>query len=684
MAGRETRKGSSRARHPQSNGRARVQKGKQRQHSLPFRDHGEPDQQQAGEVAHAFVPGPAYFPPLSDPGCLPGNKPVPGAFGPIRAIPKNHPMEDVNFKTNKPFPDNRQVPPPIRVLRGSELEQIQPANVQGYSWAVAAGYDGPLLPNPALTAMLPKDGHGPENQGIRFFTGEGESSRDTSPSGDELVRLAKVHAYQKRLKPNSIAVPTVKLPRLRGVAVIQLWDKKEDGYIVLPDIRKTVSSLVESLPALSRGFLANHLISTWKDREWHATGVPRPEYPDWTSRTISKCRITNRGHSNGYRSFGDLAQLDFDSVSLENFSILKAGDIPEFKDMSVLQREEFRPEFNIFQHLVRHPELVIIMAKYLRVQELLILNYMSRPFHHVVRNRITGIIISQAQRRAMESAQIFPFRCFGKLCFTDPNKQPHQVPERAEAGEIRQVPSFRWLLMICYREMVCHQIVTIMAEDGLPVPDSCTSVLKKIWLLLDIPDNKRRIALVRQASIFSDLDLFFAMMIFIKIDMRFTDPVTGNGKDGMRRLLLAQPSLTILWRALGRTALVSKLEVMKLYVRWKYHPPHAERGQTIFGIPPDEIGRMQYEAWGKTGSRRILLRPDELIIRESIRRGLNLQLHYTDMFLWGYVNPRTRDNTATEIPPRTLERLEGMEEILMSREERARSRFALVAFPPRA
>ncbi|EGE04082.1 hypothetical protein TEQG_03114 [Trichophyton equinum CBS 127.97] len=664
MAGRETRNGPSRARRPQSQGRARARKGKQRQQSLPFRDHGEPDQQQVDELAHVFVPGPAYLPQLSDPRYLPRYNP--DAFGPIGVIREDHPMLDFNLDTKKPFPGNKQDPLAPHVLRSAELEQIHPANVQGYDWAIAAGYDGPLLPNPPLTDMLPKDSHGPENQGIRFFSGEVESSRDTSPSGAELVRLAKAHAYQKGLKPNSIAVPTVKLPKLRGVVVKQLRDKKEDGPIVLPEIRKTVSSLVGSLPPLSRGFLANHLISTWKDREWHATGVPRLEYPDWTSRTISKCRITNRGHSNGYRSFGDLAQLDFDSVSLENFSIAKAEDIPEFKDMSVVQREEFRPGFNIFQHLVRHPELVIIMAKYLRVQELLILYCMSRPFHHIIRNRITGIIISQAHRRAMESAQIFPFRCF--------------VPERAETGELRQVPSFRWLLMICYREMVCHQIVTIMAEDGLPVPDNCTSVLKKIWLLLDIPDNKRRTALVRQTSIFSDLDLFFAMMFFIKIDMRFTDPVTGNGKDGMRRLLLAQPSLTMLWRALRRTALVSRLDVLKLYVRWRYHPPHPERGQTIFGIPPDEIGKMQYEAWGMTQSRRILLRPDELIMRESIRRGLNLQLHYTDMLLWGHVNPRTRGNTATEIPPRALERLEGMEEILVSMEELCETKFEIPAF----
>lgn len=688
MADRGPRNRSSRPQRPQSKGKARINKGKQRQEPLPIRSREQSNQQQVDEFPPGFVPGPAYLPQLSGPGRLPEYIPIANAFGRTRVIPEDPPMPKFDLDANKPFADKRKVPSPIHVRKSTGPEQIFPANVQGYQWAVAAGYDGCLLPNPPLTDMLLRGNHSSEDRGIQFFSHGFEPTQAqcwVEPTTAELVHSAQGHAYPKGLKPKSVAVPTVKLPGLRGVVVKKARDSEEDdGPVVLPDIRRVVRLLVATLPRLSRGFLADHIISTWKNRDWHATGVPRPEYTDWTTRTISRCRITNRGHSNGYRSFGDFAQLDFDSVSLENFSIMKSNKLPDFRDMSVVHRGSSRPEFNIFQHLVKHPELVIIMAKYIRVQELLILYSMSRPFHHIVRNRITGIIISQAQRRAMESAQIFPFRCFSKLCFTDPARQPHPIPERARVGELRQVPSFRWLLMVCYREMVCHEIITIMAEDGVPVPDVCSSVLKKIWLLMDIPDNNRRLALVRQTSIFSDLDMFFAMLLFVKFDMRFTDPITGNGKDGMRRLLLAQPSLTMLWRTLKRTALASKLEVMKLYVRWRYRPPHPERGQTIFGVPPNEIGMTQYEGWGKTRSRYILLRPDELIIRESIRRGLNLQLHYTDMFLWGYVNPRLRSNTEIETFPRTLDRLEGMEEILVSKEERQRAKFAMSAVRRRA
>ncbi|EFR01191.1 hypothetical protein MGYG_04193 [Nannizzia gypsea CBS 118893] len=682
MADKGTRKGSLGARRAQNKGKTRINKGKQRQEPPPIRPQEQSNQQQVGELPLGFVPGPAYLPQLSGPGHLPEYKPVPNASGRIRVVPEDPPMPKFELDANKPFTDKRRVSNPLHVRKSTGPEQIFPANIQGYQWAVAAGYDGCLLPNPPLTAIL-KDNHVSEDRGSQFSGREFEPNQHQcyiNPTTAELIHLAQGHAYTKGLNPKSVAFPTVKLPALRGVVVKAPRDSKEEsGPVVLPDIRKAVRLIVATLPHLSRGFLADHIISTWKNRDWHAIGVPRPEYTDWTSRTISRCRITNRGHSNGYQSFGDFAQLDFDSPSLGNFSIMKSKYFPDFRNMSVVPRESSKPEFNIFQHLVKHPELVIIMAKYLRVQELLILYSMSRPFHHIVRNRITGIIISQAQRRAMESSQIFPFRCFNKLCFTDPARQPHPVRERAMAGEVRQVPSFKWLLMVCYREMVCHEIVTIMAEDGVPVPGVCSSVLKKIWLLMDIPDNHRRLALVRKGSIFSDVDLFFAMLLFVKFDMRFTDPITGNGKDGMRRLLLAQPSLTVLWRALRRTALVSKLDVMKLYVRWRYHPPHPELGQTIFGIPPNEIGMTQYEGWGKTRSRYVLLRPDELIIRESVRRGLNLQFHYTDMFLWGYVNPRTRGNTEIETFSRTLDRLEGMEEILVPKEERMRAKLAMSA-----
>ncbi|EDN02624.1 predicted protein [Histoplasma mississippiense (nom. inval.)] len=358
----------------------------------------------------------------------------------------------------------------------------------------------------------------------------------------------------------------------------------------------------------------------------------------------------------------------FKKRKLENCSCQTPCQVPGLEGV----RQQYEKPFNIFEEILKRPDLTLLLAKHLRVQELLILYRISRDFHNVVNTRFTTVIQAQASARAPESAKIFPPRCYAKLCIPDPGLRPHPVARRAAVGETRKVPSFRWLLMVCFREMVCHEIITILAEDGVPVPDRCAETMKKIWLLMDIPDNARRIGLAQNCEIFTDVDLFFATLFFVKLDMRFTDPITGSGKDGMRRLLLAQPSLSMLWRTLKRTALISKLDVMRLFVRWKYQPRQDQRGLSIFGIPAHEVGIVQYQGWGRTRNRTLLQRPDELLLKESIRRGLELQQRYTDMFLWGYINPNTMQDYPPVLRRRQMERMEGLEEMLVPVEDRGK------------
>ncbi|KAI5281159.1 hypothetical protein KEM54_003400 [Ascosphaera aggregata] len=426
--------------------------------------------------------------------------------------------------------------------------------------------------------------------------------------------------------------------------------------------------------------------------------VPRLGEPVQLSRiprSIDPLRLRNRGHSDGFTSFGERASVDMPGASLEHFSLSKRrrsdeddyygvdGDDDGDEDgddenegggrpRAARRRARNDPNLSesILVRIMKHPELAIFLARFLRVQDLISLYAISRDFHGIVNHRFTTVVMSQALKRAPESARIFPFRCYATLCQEDPAERPHPLPRRAIVGDVRTVPTFRWLKMICFREMVVHQIMVMMAEDGVPVPGECRTAIKKLWLLMDIPDNLRRIGLIQNDKIFSDQDLFFATMFFIKLDMRFTDPLTGSGTDGMKRMLLSQPSLSYLWRALRRTILVSKLDVIRMFVRWKYVPEESERDQTIFGIPPEEVGIVQYEAWGKSTSRIPLQRPDELVMKESIRRGLKLHKKYTDMFLWGYVNPNTFENLGPQVLERSLGRLEGLEKELIPPQDR--------------
>lgn len=304
-----------------------------------------------------------------------------------------------------------------------------------------------------------------------------------------------------------------------------------------------------------------------------------------------------------------------------------------------LDERYINKNFNIFHAIMRHSELAFILAKHLRVRDLISLYAISRDFHKLMNTRFTAMILSQATEKAPESARVFPFRCYHSLCIEDPAQNPHPDLARASSGENRHVPSFRWLLMVCWRETVVSDIMRMMEEEGVGMPKECTLTIKKLWFLMDVPDNVRRIGIIQNERLWTYLDLLFATLFFVKLDMRFTDPLSGGGRDGMRRLILAQPSFMLLWKLLRRTALQTHFDTLKAYIRWKYRPMPHEANIHIFGVPPEEVGSLQFEGYGKTGSRVRLQRTDELILKESIRRKLNMQERYIDMFLWGYVNP---------------------------------------------
>lgn len=341
----------------------------------------------------------------------------------------------------------------------------------------------------------------------------------------------------------------------------------------------------------------------------------------------------------------------------------KRAKLMELKDEFAGKDEDIvmedKEEFSILGSFLRNAELTLELAKHLRIQELISLYSISKDFHQTVNNHLTTTLVAQAQFRAPESAAIFPFRCYARLCIDDPAGRPHPVEKRAAEGEVRKVPSLRWLKMVCYREMVCHDIMIMMANGGQRLPGYCELVLKKLWFLMDVPDNARRISIIQNRDIWADIDIFFAIMLFIKMDMRFTNPVKGSGRDGLRRLLLSQRGLTMFWKTLNRTALTSSMDVTEAYVRWKYTPRENEINQPIFNVPAGEVGRLQYEGWGRAGNNVKLERPDELILMEAVHRQMGIQRHYMEMCLWGLSPTAQRDESGQW--RRLLPRLEGFE-----------------------
>ena len=154
-------------------------------------------------------------------------------------------------------------------------------------------------------------------------------------------------------------------------------------------------------------------------------------------------------------------------------------------------------------------------------------------------------------------------------------------------------------------------------------------------------------------KLWTDDDLKLASMFFVKLDMRFSHPVHGSGDVALRELLLAQRGLSLLYKTLRGEALVCKLEVLQQYVRSCYKVPKDKpelHKYSVMGVPPKEIGMLGFEFWGKTGSKVKLMRPDQLVAAEGVRRGLQLSRKMLGFMMYGFVNPRTGKNVEVNIP----------------------------------
>jgi hypothetical protein len=312
----------------------------------------------------------------------------------------------------------------------------------------------------------------------------------------------------------------------------------------------------------------------------------------------------------------------------QNLMRLQNNDTP----LNVRRNRDF------FGGLSQYPELVLEICKHLRCKDFISLYAISKDFHETINGHMTHLMKTCASYHAPESAKIFVFTFYEQLCMIDPVGRPHPfIPNR-----VRKVPSLKWLQMVMHRERVVRDILACMARQGHRMPKSMSLTLKKMWLTMDISTCAGRVKLMHNQQFWTDFDLYNVMMFVVKLDMRCNDPLIGPGDDGLRKLFLGQRGLTPLRNLLKRTAYKTILEVIELAVRYEYtmKTEHILRRLSIFGVPWYEVGRGHLEGWG--AGRAHLYRVDELMLRESARRGLQLGTHLVEIMFWGYVDPVTK------------------------------------------
>ncbi|TID23122.1 gtp cyclohydrolase i [Venturia nashicola] len=301
--------------------------------------------------------------------------------------------------------------------------------------------------------------------------------------------------------------------------------------------------------------------------------------------------------------------------------------------------------FQMLAEFMRHPELILNLAKVLHPTSLVHLYAISKPFHFIMNSHYTTYIKTNMDHHAPGSNLIFPWRCYGRLTIKDPGWRPKHASNPASGA--RDIPSLRWLQMVVYREEIVRDILTALSKYGLLLPHDIERAVKKMWFLCDLPGNASRIGVLHNTGYFHDRDIFLSQMFMMKLDMRFTDPVEGCGETHLRRLFFGCRNFVPL-----RDFLIGRLSLSHLLQRivwYQYNPTGVIRALQlpILGIANHQVGQGNTENWGR-GTQR-LLRVDEGIAREAIRRELNTHKHFIEFMLFAHQEMAVKQGGKSEM-----------------------------------
>lgn len=233
---------------------------------------------------------------------------------------------------------------------------------------------------------------------------------------------------------------------------------------------------------------------------------------------------------------------------------------------------------------------------------------------------------------------LLPFNNYGHLCTPDPTRRTNTKEH------VRYVPTFRYLFFLLHRARMATSIISAVKAKGHHLPMTLAPSLIKLGLLMDLPTTAKRAALLHNQRYFTNADIQLLSLFFFKLNMTFTDPLDGDimGARGTARIcqcLLAQRSLSILEGVLTRRLGKNNLEMLKIWLKWEYQPRNENRGFSIMGIEPDDIGCLQWEGWTvpRFGEQAVKLMPVEQgVLAEGQRRGLQLGKTHMMMMMYGH------------------------------------------------
>lgn len=476
----------------------------------------------------------------------------------------------------------------------------------------------------------------------------------------DMIRMPRQQNYQQQSISNQGHTPSViQISRDGNVSVPRIPPATfEPSLPVTPIIpsdptnhaigRRTVSPDLSGIPGNQRsrplnGITRHHAIladeeniypfpSIRQNPSQAVNGITSEQGYSLCSTTINSGNVYSQNSSrglennqcyNGNRSDSQYA-AQASSTSQTQSQIMETTDKASIEDKGQQQGTENQREFVDFEFassLASDPRLEIRVLQFLSIKDIYKMCAVSRRFDQFAKDNSNLIASAMSKKVHPYTYKIFEHACY-KRC---------HVLDRSPQG-ISPKPTLIWLNLLCSRANIVQEITYLFSKRGFQLIPRCEIVLSKIWFLMDIPDNTRRIWTITNRNLWTDSDIFHGIFLLAQIESCFTGHGTGASPQGLRRLLMAQKNLTMLRDALKSTDLVSHYQVMKSFIRWKYKVRPHERFMNLFGVPYGEVGSLQYEYYHNVNSTK-LQRPDELILRECTARQLDIFKMYCGIYV---------------------------------------------------
>lgn len=326
------------------------------------------------------------------------------------------------------------------------------------------------------------------------------------------------------------------------------------------------------------------------------------------------------------------------------------------------EHQVFDRNFRLIESICCDWSFMIEVTKHLRVNDIVMLYSVSKTFHDLVNLRFQSTIAAWAQEISPSGWKVFYWKFYGSLCISDPAGKPWAMPgpvaiprppwarpQRviSSTNRVRSVPGLKYLAMIAQRETRTRDIIACLARAGHRLPGTMHITLKKMWMLLDIYTNRLRRAFIRNEDIWTPRDLYNAQMFYVKLQMRFNEPIFGPKATVLADTFLGlRGGLTPLWKLLRKKDYIGGEQILQTRLRYFCRDSliqhHLLIGEPYIGIHPNDLGNEHKEGWGK--GKVHLWRPDELVVEESVRRKLHMEKHLVFMVFWGHVDWKKRLN----------------------------------------